>query len=90
MSNVSEEQKGVRIAGTEWARARKAADGSRTGAKCSAVVLGSRLPHSSVTSVSQCGRSYIRQGGKSCKSEALPGKLASCDHLLDTWAFSYD
>lgn len=45
MSNVSEEQKGVRIAGTEWARARKAADGSRTGAKCSAVVLGSRLPH---------------------------------------------
>lgn len=41
--NVSEEQKGVRIAGTEWARARKAADGSRTGAKCSAVVLGSRL-----------------------------------------------
>lgn len=35
----------------------------------------------SVTSVSQCGRSYIRQGGKSCKSEALPGKLASRDHL---------
>lgn len=37
--------------------------------------------HTFCNSVSPCGRSYIRQGGKSCKSEALPGKLASRDHL---------
>lgn len=42
MSHISEEQKGVSVAGRECARARKSSRWSRIGAKCSAVVLERR------------------------------------------------